>query len=302
MDLQVAYNIFHEIPLGVPIAIYFYLTGLSAGSFIISTLAYGFGIKKYKPAGRIGVVMATLLLLVAPLTLMYDLEQPLRAWHLFFYLNITSPITWGSFLLTLYPLNCVIYGYFMFKEDLKKTKFFGLLGIPLAILVHGYTGFILAFGKARALWNTALMPVLFLVSALVSGLALMILVTMIKTRFFSPEKKVDREIVSDLGKLLAWTIVIDLALVVSDLIVLMVSHTEAYKVAMLLLKGEFSPLFLGIEILVGAIVPLLILFYTHAFSRAKGIAGVAVASVLVLIGIFAMRVIVVVGGQFNPLS
>ncbi|OGP95577.1 MAG: hypothetical protein A2157_16615 [Deltaproteobacteria bacterium RBG_16_47_11] len=147
MDVNIIYNVEHEISLGIPIATYFYLTGLSAGSFIISTFAYGFGMTKFKPLGKIGVIMATLILVIAPMILLIDLEQPLRFWHLIFYLRITSPITWGTFLLTLYPMNCVVYGYFMFKGDMKKTKIFGLIGIPLALMVHGYTGFILALGK-----------------------------------------------------------------------------------------------------------------------------------------------------------
>lgn len=65
MDVNIIYNIEHEMPLGILISLYFYLTGLSAGSFIISTMAYGFGMVKFKPLGKIGVVMATLLLVIA---------------------------------------------------------------------------------------------------------------------------------------------------------------------------------------------------------------------------------------------
>ena len=144
------------------------LTGLSAGSFVLSTLAFVFGIEKYKPIGKIGVVLAALFLIMAPLALLIHVGQPFKAWHLFVHLNVTSPITWGSFLLTLYPINCLVYGWFMFKGNKAMTKLFGTIGIPLAVFVHGYTGFILALGKARALWNTALMPFLFLVSAMVS--------------------------------------------------------------------------------------------------------------------------------------
>ena len=60
-------------------------------------MAYGFGMVRFKPVGKIGVVMATLLLLVAPIILLIDLELPLRFWHLIFYLRITSPITWELF-------------------------------------------------------------------------------------------------------------------------------------------------------------------------------------------------------------
>ena len=299
MDVNIIYNIEHEMPLGVPIATYFYITGLSAGSFIISTLAYGFGMLKFKPLGKIGVVMATLLLVIAPMILLIDLEQPLRFWHLILYLRITSPITWGTFLLTLYPVNCMIYGYFMFKGDMKRTKIFGLLGIPLALLVHGYTGFILALGKARVLWNTAIMPPIFLVSAMVSGLALMILVVIVKDFIIHKGKDPNRDLIYALGNFLVASIVLDLILIGIDLSVLLTSTTEAYKAALMLLNGPFSFLFLGVELILGAIVPLLL--FLSPFTK-RWIPAYVIASVLVMVGIFAMRCIMVIGGLSLPLS
>jgi Ni/Fe-hydrogenase subunit HybB-like protein len=276
---------------------YIYLTGVSAGSFILSTLAYGFGLSQYKPLGKVGIVAATIVLIIAPLFLLFHVGMPYRAWHLFIYLNLASPITWGSFLLILYPINCIIYGYFMFKENMKLTRIFGLIGIPLAVSVHGYTGFILAFGKARALWNTALMPILFLVSAVISGIALMILIFIIKERFFSKDKRIDRELVFSLGKLLAWMIVFDLFLVACDLIVLSISHSDAQAAAHLLLRGEFSFLFLVVENLLGKIVPFILL----AVPRLRTLATTIIASILVVIGIFFMRYVVILAGEFLPL-
>ncbi len=299
MDVNIIYNIEHEMPLGIPIATYFYLTGLSAGSFIISTMAYGFGLVRFKPLGKIGVVMATCLLIIAPTILLIDLEQPLRFWHLILYLRITSPITWGTFLLSLYPMNCMVYGYFMFKGDMKRTKIFGLIGIPLALLVHGYTGFILALGKARVLWNTAIMPPIFLVSAMVSGLALMILVVIIKDFIIQRGKEPNRDLIYALGKFLVASIALDLILIGIDLSVLLTSTTEAYRAALMLLNGQFSFLFLGVELILGAIIPLLL--FLSPFTK-RWIPAYVIASVLVMVGIFAMRCIMVIGGLTIPLS
>lgn len=298
-EIEVIYNVRHEMPLTILIAVYFYMTGLSAGSFILSTLAYGFGMKQFKPIGKVGVIMATLLLVLAPLSLIADLGQPLRFWYLFVYLNTTSPITIGTFLLTLYPINCLIYAYFMFRGNLRLTKLFGLIGIPLAISVHGYTGFILALGKARALWNTAVMPALFLVSAMVSGIALMMLAVIIKDRFFSEQKKVNMEIVAALSNLLLVAIFVDLFLVLSDILVLLTADVEAKEGAMLILKGNFSPYFLGMEIVLGALIPLFILVLP--WTR-RYIPAVTLASLLVMAGIMAMRYVMVIGGQAIPLS
>jgi Ni/Fe-hydrogenase subunit HybB-like protein len=298
MEINLLYNTFPQETFGILIAIYFYLTGLSAGSFILSTLAFVFGLEKFKPLGKFGVILATLLLVMAPLALLFHVGQPFKSWHLFVFLNLTSPITWGSFLLTLYPINCVVYGYFMFKGNKKLTKLFGIIGIPLAVFVHGYTGFILALAKARHLWNTALMPFLFLVSAMVSGIALMILISLIKDRFFSKEKVINRELIYGLANLLVGMIFIDLFLVLSDVLVLLVSQSEAQEAAHLILQGKFSPYFIGIENLFGKIVPALILIIP---PLRRNMAAVTLASILVVIGIFFMRYVVVVGGEFLPL-
>jgi tetrathionate reductase subunit C len=298
METTLLYTVPTQEAFGLSIAIYFYLTGLSAGSFIISTLAYGFGFEKYKPLGKVGVVIATLLLCVAPLFLLIHSGQPLRAWHLFVYWNSTSPISWGSFLLTLYPINCLIYAHYMFKGDAKKTKFFGLAGIPLALMVHGYTGFILSFAKAHALWRSSIMPILFLTSALVSGVAMMILVTIVKDKVFSAERKINTEVLHGLGRMLLWLLVFDLCLSFSDIAVHYFGESDSHEVANLFLFGAFAPLFLGVETLLGKVFPLFLV-------SAKPIRSAAVygfAAILVMIGIFAMRYNVVMGGEFIPLQ
>ena len=297
MDTQLLSTVPHPASFGFAIAIYFYLTGLSAGSFIISTLAYGFGFEKYKPLGKIGVVLATLLLIAAPMFLLLHSGRPLRAWHLFVYLSATSPISWGSFLLSIYPINCIIYGYFMFKGNAKLTKLFGLIGIPLALMVHGYTGFILSFAKAHALWRTSLMPVLFLTSALVSGVAMMILVTIIKDKFFTKEGKINEELIFGLGKMLTWLLVFDLFLSLSDIAVHYFGELESHESARLLLMGAFAPFFLGVETLMGKVIPLTLI---SAPSMRK-VAVYGFAAILVMIGIFTMRCNVVLGGEFIPL-
>ncbi len=297
MESQVLYNTFQQDAFGIFIAIYFYLTGLSAGSFILSTLSNSFGLEKFKPIGRIGVILATVLIVIAPLFLLFHIGMPQRAWHLFTYLNLSSPITWGSFLLIFYPINCLIFAYFMYNEKIKFAKIFGFTGIPLAILVSGYSGFILAFGKARALWNTALMPILFLASSIISGIALMILVYSIKERYFSKSKSINRDLVISLGKLLAWAIVFDLFILGCDLIVLSISHSDAQAAVHLILFGKFSILFILIENFLGKIVPLFLLL----IPRFRTLTTVIFASILAIIGIFFMRYVIVLGGEFIPL-
>ncbi|MBI2890304.1 MAG: polysulfide reductase NrfD [Nitrospirae bacterium] len=303
MEVRTLFDTPNVIPLGKEIATYFYLTGISAGSFVISVIAVVGGKVEYKPLGKIGAVMAPVALVIAPIFLVIDLEQPTRFWYLFIYLQMTSPITYGTFLLTSYPLNAVIYAWALFTGNQKAAKTLGIIGIPLAVCVHGYTGFILALGKGRPLWSTALMPTLFLVSAMVSGFALMVIASSIYNKVTARKRPpqeiaIEKGLILNLVKFLGATIVVDLFLISNDILVLLTSKAEEYYVVDLLLKGQFKLLFVGIEIVLGSVIPLFLIF----MRPFKGsLAAANVASAFVLVGIYAMRLTVVYAGQSIPL-
>jgi len=302
---RVIYNAPHDIYLATPIAIYFFLTGISAASFIISTLAYVFGIQRFKAAGKIGAVMAPIVLSIAPLFLLYDMLQTSRFVHLMYMFNFRSPVSWGSFLLTIYPINCLIYLFYIWKENRPKIRFYGYVGIPLAIAVHGYTGFILALAKGIALWNTPLMPIYFLVSAMVSGTALLIILAVLKETFLKNNATINRffptvekEAIWELGRLLSVFIAVDLFVAFSDVVMLYYTTPENSIVAKVILEGPFSNMFLMMEIGLGMVLPFIVLLIP---GLNKSYTVLTVMSVLVLVGIWAMRYVTVVAGQYVPL-
>jgi len=296
---QIVYDVHYQTTLGFLISYYFYLTGLSAGSFMISTLSYGFGFEKFKAASKMGVVTAVILLIMAPQFLLMQVAWPVKSlWHNFVYLNPLSAISYGAFLLVLYPLNSIIYGIFMFKDNKKWTKFFGLIGIPLALAVHGYTGWILALGIARDYWNTGLMPIVFLFSAMVSGISMMILMIMIRDRFFTAEKKINREIIDGLAKLLGWLLVVDLFLVFCDYSILLYSRLDGQEVAHFMLFGKMAFGFVVLENLIGKIIPLVIVMVPRLRNSYFLL---VLAAIMNMVGIMAMRIVTVYGGQALPL-
>jgi len=296
---KVVFDVQYQTTLAFLISYYFYFTGLSAGSFMISTLSYGFGLEKFKPASKMGVVAAVLLLLIAPQCLLMQVAWPVKSlWHNFLYLNPISAISYGSFLLILYPLNSIIYGVFMFKENKKWTKLFGLIGIPLALAVHGYTGWILALGVARDYWNTGLMPIVFLFSAMVSGISMMILFIMIRDRFFTKEKVINDDLIRSLAKILGWLLVVDLFLVFCDYSILLYSKLEGQEVAHFMLFGKMSFWFVIVENLVGKVIPMIIVFVP---GLRRSYFWLILASLMNMVGILAMRIVTVYGGQALPL-
>ena len=326
------FNTDHEIYWGLLIAVYFYYTGMSAGSFILTSLGTVFGIEKYKKVSKIGVLMAIVLLAFAPLHLLFDLEQPGRALNLFLHVNPTSAMSWGVYLLVLYPVCLIIYAWFMFRQDFvnnmngtgfkaglyrfllfgktdmsaaakendkKKAKLFGTLGVPLALAVHGYTGFILGNVQARAIWHTPLMPIIFLMSAMVSGTGLFIIVLMLVEKFKFGKLDADiKSLIADIANLMKWFIVIDGTLMIIYFIVLWYSNEAGYAAAYYLLHGDAWS-FLGIENGLGMLLPLLILLSKKA---RQSIPAVVTASLLTIIGVLAMRINLVIGGQELPLT
>ncbi len=193
--IHVLYNVRHQEAFGVWIALYFFLQGISAGSFVLSTTAYVFGEPKYKSIAKAALALAVVILLIAPLPLLIHVGKPLRAWRLFYEINLLSPISWGSFLLTLYPLNCLIYGFYLFRRNERMSRVFGMTGVTVGLAYYAYTGFILSFASARPLWNTAIMPVLFVMAAMTSGTALLIAVLFIRDRFFSTNRATNEELI-----------------------------------------------------------------------------------------------------------
>ena len=300
MNPMPIYNVPHEASFGAMIALYIFFTGLSAGSFFLSTLSYGFGQIHYRALSRPAIVMATLMLLVAPVFLLLHVGKPLRSWHLFFFLNLHSPITWGSFLLVSYPLFCVIYLRCIFQGREEAAKKWGLIGIPFAVSVHAYTGFILAFCRGRPLWHSSMIPLLFLVSAVVSGTALMILVFAALCKWRGEAMDADGErgrLLLSLGRILGWLLVLDLLMIGIEILVASVSGGVDRSGVEMLVSGELAPRFLGVEILLGKLIPLGILFH----PRLQRVGPLLVASFLIIVGILFMRLNLVRVGEILPL-
>lgn len=294
---QVIYNVPHVIPIGYFIAVYFYITGLHMGFYTTSVVATLLGKEEWKPIGKIGAIGALIVLAVAPIFLLLDLTQPLRFWHLFSYVNWRSAITWGTFFLAAYPPIGVIYAWCVLKGNYRAAKIWGLCGFPIAISVHGYTGFILALAKGRAFWNTPLNPILFLVSAMVSGLALMVIILNLRKYYLAQDQEhqdADVRITNTLVTMMYIFLIIEIFLMSCDVAVLANSRMDEYEMYQLLTQGSWAPLFLGVELTLGGLIPLILLSVRRIRIHSL---GQCTACALILCGILAMRIIIVVGGQ-----
>lgn len=283
---------------GLLVALYFYYTGLSAGVMLISSLGTVFRIDALKKAAKVGAVISLSLLVIAPIHLILDLEKPSRFFTLLGHFQVTSAMSWGAYILILYGVALVLYTYNLFTGNQKNTVSFGVAAFVLALSVEGYTGFLMGNIQSHALWNTPLMPVIFLFSALVSGTGLFIIVYSIYEKFMGDIDEKGNSPIAFLRNWLKWFILVDGALMVIYFIVLWYGHTDQYAAAYLLLHQEsFS--FLWLENIMGLLLPFLLLLYRPLAERK---AATISASVLVVLGVFLMRYNLVVDGQKLPLA
>ena len=296
MEAVVLYNVPHEVPWKIFIPLYFYFTGLSAGSFILSTLSTVFGIKRFKPMALAAAIISFVLLLLAPVCLILDLHQPTRFWHTLVpeYFNRTSALSYGSWLLTIYPIANLVYIYFIYVQYDRVTKVLGMFTVPLAIFVHAYTGFAFALVKARAWWHSALMPGYFLTSALLSGIALLVVVALVMDRY--KKTKLDPELYSSLRLMMTGIILVDLFWSGSFWLTLLVSNADGYASIMLAFHEK---LYIWGEYVAGMLVPLAILILPWTNTRKTWL---CFASLLIIGGVFLMRYSVVFIGFDIPLS
>lgn len=321
-----------ELYWSVLIVLYPYITGLVAGAFILASLERVFNVKVLKPTYHLALLTALAFLLIAVMPLVSHLGQPLRAYEIMMTPNPQSAMAIFGFVylwyLTVVLLLEIWFDYrrdmilwlqqatgfkrFMYQVltlgsrdlspkalrfDDKAGYIITIVGIPSAFLLHGYVGFIFGSIKANPWWSSVLMPVIFLFSAMVSGIALVMLIYMVVSKI----RKVASDInaLDTIAKFLFYILIMDFALEALDQIHRIYEAEESFDILHLLVNGKLFVSMFVFQIFLGTLVPLATLavlqFYKPAVKVRRAI--YFITSALVLFGIFFMRWNVVIGGQ-----
>ena len=329
----------YELQWGLLIVVYPYLTGLVAGAFILASLARVFNVKDVQPTYRLSLVTALAFLIAAPLPLLAHLGHPERAFEIFLTPNVRSAMAMFGFVYAWYLMMVLLLEiWFDFRKDLvvwaegktgflawfrrlltlgvkdltekslvfddKAGKLITIIGIPSAFLLHGYVGFIFGSVKANPWWSSVLMPVVFLFSAIVSGIALMLLVYVVTSRMRG--KPLDMVCLDKLAAFLLYALVVDFSLEMLDVTQRLYEAEESISILGQMLQNRLVISLLVLQVAVGTLVPLITLFLVAPTIRTKGLIRVpdaprwliyVVMAVLIQIGIFSTRWNVVFGGQ-----
>jgi len=321
-----------ELHWGLLVVIYPYVTGLVAGAFILASLAKVFRVKEIVPTYRLALLTALAFLIVAPLPLLAHLGHPERSFEIFLTPQFKSAMAMFGFVYAWYLMLVLLLEiWFEYRADLvrwsrsergpkkvlhwilslgsrdlsesavtfdrKAVYAITLVGIPSAFLLHGYVGFIFGSIKANPWWSSVLMPIVFLFSAIVSGIALVLLLYYVVT--LMRRKQPDMACLNKLAAFLLYALIIDFSLELLDFIHRLYESEESIKILSELISSKLFISLTIVQILLGTIAPLVLLAgarFSRLPSELKRLCYF-IAALLVQVGIFSTRWNVVIGGQ-----
>ncbi len=203
------------------------------------------------------------------------------------------------------------------EKDHRSVKKLAALGIPVACFLHGYAGFIFGSVKANALWMTPLMPVIFICSAVVSGIALCILcyvITMEMRKFLAKRKlsrwgkdpnapsveelqSAEQQEIKIVSNYLLYFMIAAITLEILDLIFRGYTQVKSWDILReVIMERDFNKIFI-MQYTFGNALPFLLMVLPNRTVRRT-----TIATILVMFGVFMMRWNVVIGGQAFSLS
>jgi Ni/Fe-hydrogenase subunit HybB-like protein len=324
----------NEITLywSVLIVLYPYITGLVAGAFILASLERVFRVEAVKPTYRLALLTALAFLLVAPLPLVLHLGHPFRSPEMYFTPHDTSAMAMFGYVYMWYLMAVLVFEIWLdYRRDIvllsqsskgmlrliyqvmtlgssniserslvideKVGWIVTLIGIPSAFLLHGYVGFIFGSIKANPWWSSPLMPVVFIFSAMVSGIAGVMLLYMALTKL--RKEKIDMHCVDTIAMYMFYIFIIDFSLEMLDLIHRIYEADESFRSLNFMAHTKLFFSQIVLQILIGTLVPLLLLFLTQVvkFTEVVRKRIYVLCGSLILISVLAMRWNVVIGGQ-----
>ncbi len=321
-----------ELQWSILIVLYPFITGLVAGAFILASLERVFNVQAVKPTYRLALLSALAFLIVAPLPLQLHLGHPERSIEMYLTPHTSSAMAMFGFIYLWYLMAVLVLEIWLdYRKEIvlmarsetgwKKTlykvlslgvdniseeslriddklgRFITIIGIPSAFLLHGYVGFIFGSIKANPWWSSPVMPIVFLFSAIVSGIALVMLMYM--GVCVLKGVPVDMPCVDTIARYLFYAFLIDFSIELMDLIHRIYEADESFQSLDFMVHTRLYTSQILVQIVFGTIVPLGFLAFTQLVklseSARKGI--YTLAGCLTLMGIFAMRWNVVIGGQ-----
>lgn len=271
---------------GLYITMFMFLVGLSAGGLIISSVPRAFGMKGFGGISKIAVWTSICCTVLAVGFVVIDLGQPLRLWELFAYSNLGSPLMWDIAVISIYLILSVVYLWATLRAEAGKVsekalRVISVIALVTAVLVHSVTAWIFGLQQAHEFWHTALLAPWFVSSALVCGVALVLVVVIALCK--AGYLELDQANVVKLAKMLGAFVCVDLYFFGCDLLTAGFPGGSGSEIVAMLATGPLAPFF-WVEI-VGCALCAAVCFTPKLRTNPL----IVVASLLAIVGIFCKR-------------
>lgn len=287
------------VPWGALIAGYVFFVVSSTGLSLVSALGHVFKIKQFEVIAKRAVLGSIITLLMGFAVIAIELGKPFNMIYILFTPNFQSAIFWMGALYGLYLILLIIEFYYLINNDHQKSRLFGILVLISAIVAHSNLGAVFGFLVARPYWHGPYMSIYFIVSAFLSGAALLAILFYIFDKVNKTEKLVLNgvHVVSSLGKLLALFLAITIFFTTWKILTGVYGAVPgSYESFQAILTGPLAIRFWLFEVAIGMVIPFIILMTKGGFQPKR----VFTAGLLVITGIFFMRLDLVYAGQVVP--
>ena len=292
----------NQIVWGTPHVFAIFLIVAASGALNVASIGTVFGKTMYKPLGRLSGLLALALLIGGLAVLVLDLGRPDRLIVAMTTYNFKSIFAWNIYLYVGFIAVVVVYLWMQMERRMNRyTKAAGMVAFLWRLTLTTGTGSIFGFLVAREAYDSAVMAPLFIAMSFSFGLAAYVLVLLAACR--GSNRELGDVVVQRLGRLLGVFVAVVLYFtVVQHMTNLYAAEHIGVERFILLDGGVYTTLFWLVQVTIGGLIPMALLFRSPSPDSANPSRRVALACTLVIIGGFAQIYVIVIGGQAWPLN
>lgn len=294
-----SYGTFREMPLALLIATYIFFVVASTGLCLVSSIGHVFGNRDFLPIARRSVLLALITILSGFLVIALEIENPFRmAIYLFTSANLSSNIWWMGTLYMLYMIFMAVEFVLLMRESHRIAAVFGFLSVLSGVAAHSNLGGIFAMLGGRDVWYGPFLPVYFILSAMMTGSAFIILFSVVAQKIRGRSMDDDeKKSISMVGKIAMLMIAAIVFMTIWKLITMTTGGETRLITLHETISGSHAFSFWVLEVACGMIIP----FFLLLLSGGRRIGLMTVAAAFMIFSIFFMRLDLVVMAQIVPL-
>ncbi|WNF36197.1 NrfD/PsrC family molybdoenzyme membrane anchor subunit [Bacillaceae bacterium IKA-2] len=286
---QIVFGSTDQVPWNLLIVAYVFLALAASGMCLVSTFGHALGFEKFEVISKRSLYLAIATVIPALVVLSMDLGRLDRAYYFITSANLQAPMWWMGATYAIYVVVLLFEFFSVQTGNEKMVKMTSYVTLAGAVAATSVLGGIFAVVIQRPLWFGSSTSIFFVLSALITGIATLLIFTIITYKLSSEQMNTKlQEALSYLGKAMALLLAVALGFHAWRLITMFYISSENFN---MIFNGSYSTAFWGVVIVLGLVLPILLLMGKKTPGK------LVLAAALVLVGMFVDKYITIIGGQ-----